>query len=333
MIGVMQRISQTVVSVALLPDTPTTQPMPPIVFHSPLFSGLFFPLGIPAYQLLTTLLLAFLAWGLFRLLRSLVPDEKPSLPIAHLSAAALFVSFFAIYLAPHRYQSFHWLSGVLPYTFPLIFTIWILVIIFESASRPLRPNYLLPATGLLAFFGAGFSEAGATFLLSALLVTLLLVSALPRFKSTRARWTLPLIWSSAWATFAILLLLLSPSSWERASRYGELAGLFEFLSLTLRYSWDFVRLSLLDLPLPHLALALGAAFLAFLSPSTSKKSLSLEAPGFNGSDYIRTDRRILCPQRSDRKEPAPSPHPRACANHDAPRPLCSFLSIHSLVRV
>lgn len=236
-------------------------------FSLTLFAGLFFPLGVPGLQALTGLVLTLFLWGLYRLARLLSEAAQLKSPTSLLLTFSALVAFFAIYIAPLRYQSFYWLTGTLPYTFPLIATIWILVLLGEHTTRDGRASYLLPLLGALAFFGAGFSESGAAFLLTALI--LLLAGAFcyrPNAQWAR-RLRLPAAWALAWAVLAVLILLLSPSSWERAGRYGELAGLFEFFGLTLGFSWDFVRFSLLDLPLPHLALAAGSIFLAFLHPA------------------------------------------------------------------
>ena len=236
-------------------------------FSLTLFAGLFYPLGVPGLQALTVLVLSLFLWGLYRLARLLSEAAKLKSPISLLLAFSALAAFFAIYIAPLRYQSFYWLTGTLPYTFPLIATIWVAVLLGEHAISKGRPPYLLPLLGALAFFGAGFSEAGVAFLVTALV--LLLVGAYHyRHKTEWARrLKFPTVWALAWALLAALILILSPSSWERAGRYGELAGLFEFVGLTLSFSWDFVRFSLLDLPLPHLALAAAATFLALIRPA------------------------------------------------------------------
>ncbi len=236
-------------------------------FSLTLFAGLFYPLGIPGLQILTSLIVLALSFGLYRALRLLAQTINLEVLQPILLIAAGLVTFFAIYIAPLRYQSFYWLIGILPYTVPLIFGLWIAVLIGEQSQRDNRPASLLPLLGALAFFGAGFTESGAAFLLTILIFLL----ALTIFYSRRAEWAqrllLPTLWSLAWAVLAALILLVSPASWERAGRYGELAGFFEWIGLTLHYSWDFVRFSILDLPLPHFALAATAAFLAFLNPS------------------------------------------------------------------
>lgn len=236
-------------------------------FSLTLFAGLFYPFGIPALQILTLLVIVFLSWGLCRLVRLLAKFVQLNSSATHLLAFASLVAFFAIYIAPLRYQSFYWLTGTLPYTFPLITAIWVAVLLGENAISKGRSPYLLPLLGMLAFFGAGFSESGAAFLVAALT---LLIAAAFRYRHN-AEWArrlkLPIVWTLAWALLAVLILLLSPSSWERAGRYGELAGLFEFIGLTLSFSWDFVRFSLFDLPLPHLALAAAATFLALIRPA------------------------------------------------------------------
>jgi hypothetical protein len=235
-------------------------------FSSTIFGGIFFYLGIPGLQVITLFVLVALTWGFHRGLENLAKIANLSIQKPIILAFAALVVFFSIYIAPLRYQSFYWLNGILPYTIPLLIGIWVATLLVEQASTNSRSPYVLPLLGALSFFGGGFSEAGAAFLLSLLFIILILAT----FYRRKSKWAAPLIfpvlWSLAWAIAAVLILLLSPAAWERASRYGELAGFVEFVGLTLRYSWDFVRFSILDLPLPHLALAATAAFLALINP-------------------------------------------------------------------
>jgi hypothetical protein len=240
-------------------------------FSSTIFGGIFFYLGIPGLQVITLFVLAALTWGFHRGLENLAKIANISIQKPIIFAFAALVAFFSIYIAPLRYQSFYWLNGILPYTIPLVIGIWVATLIFEQASTNSRSPYILPLLGALSFFGGGFSEAGAAFLLSVLFIILILATIYRRKSKWAAPVILPVLWSLAWAIAAVLILLLSPAAWERASRYGELAGFIEFVGLTMRYSWDFVRFSILDLPLPHMALAATAAFLALINPHELSK--------------------------------------------------------------
>lgn len=247
-------------------------------FSLTLFAGLLFPFGLPGLQVLTLIVIATLFLGLANILKLLSEFLNLGLPKTIRLAGAALVTYFAIYIAPHQYQSFYWLIGILAYTAPLLFTLWIIILIGRSGQRETRAVHTFPLLGLLAFFAGGFSEAGTAYLLT-ILAIILFVSLFFREKTLWAqRLLIPAIWGLSFALLAALILALAPTSWERFSRYGEQADLVQFVGLTIRYSWDFVRLSIQDLPLPHLALAATASLLAFLSPHAEAKSQSERNP-------------------------------------------------------
>jgi len=244
-------------------------------FSLTLFSALIFPLGITGLKLMTMFGLIFFSLGVqhvfsqFADLFSIKIDKKIVI------AGSFLIAFFSIYIAPIRYQSFYWLTGFLPYTLPLIIAIWIAAIILKAGNTEKPALYTRPLLGALAFFGAGFSEAGAAFLLTIIIFLLATVFLFRNEHKWATRMLIPSLWALAFATLSVTILLLSPASWERVSRYGEMAGAFEFIQLTLKYSWDFVRLSLADLPLPHLVVAASAVLLSLLHVEDKHTSSSI----------------------------------------------------------
>ncbi|MQC26465.1 MAG: hypothetical protein DWG76_03330 [Chloroflexi bacterium] len=237
----------------------------PSRYSANLFAGLMLPIGIPGLQAMTLIVIALLTGGLYRLLGHLAhfADLRLSAP-ARLTLAVL-VSYFSIYLAPHRYQTFYWRTGLLTYTCALLSCIWLLVLLADHGRRAANPPWSRPLIGLIAFFGAGFSEAGNVLMVTTLLF-LVVLCFWARTRDARARRLLPVaVFALAFALLGTALLVFSPSAATRALRYGPPAAPLEFIRLNLRYTWDFIRLSLLDLPLPHLAVAITAALLGALS--------------------------------------------------------------------
>jgi multisubunit Na+/H+ antiporter MnhB subunit len=116
---------------------------------------------------------------------------------------------------------------------------------------------------LLAFLGGGFTESGAAYLATALILYLLAARVWRQKAWAQNSWRLAMV-ALAFTGLAMLMLTLSPTAHLRLDRYGEPAGFFEFWGLSFWYAFGFVRQSLLSFPLPHLALMLSAGALALL---------------------------------------------------------------------
>jgi len=228
-----------------------------------LVSGLLYQAGVIGVQSMTPLAVAALLSGLVWTLNNIKRISNLAIaPLAILLFAAI-ILYYTIYTAPHLYQSFYWRSGFLPYTAPLVLSTWIFALITTQCllDKPSRLIIILLAG--LSFVAGGFSEAGSAYLATAL--SLYVIAA---FVYRKQHWAKQSISSAgislAFVILAMIMLVLSPTSGMRMARYGEPSSLLELPSLVLYFTYQFVRLSFLDLPLPHLALIVTFASLGYL---------------------------------------------------------------------
>jgi hypothetical protein len=182
-----------------------------------------------------------------------------SIPNSALGVFALITLYYSIYLAPLLYQSLYWRSASLPYFSPIVMGVLIFALITHQGIREKNSTTLTIAIGILSFLAGGFSEAGCATLTTALSIYVGL-SWLFR-KQTWAKRTLPVAITALMATLlSMVVLISSPTTTYRVGLYGEPAKFIDLPALIWKFSFDFVKFSFLDLPLPHFVL-LGTSFL------------------------------------------------------------------------
>lgn len=224
-------------------------------------AGLFGPL---ANGVLPGLAIALWLAGMLLALRALAKAFGFRLGLPEAGTASLGLVFFAFYLAPDLVQILYWRSGMLPYLAPLIANTFLLAILLGEFSRT-RFN---PLTGglvlLLAFLAGGFSEAGAAFQTSFLLLLLMGGLAAARFGRAGApRSTLLTSIALAGTLLALAALFLSPTNRIRMENSPPPPDLAALLSMSADHSAIFIHSSLKSFPTPFIVILAFSACLAF----------------------------------------------------------------------
>lgn len=173
---------------------------------------------------------------------------------------ALLLAFLTIHQAPDRYQSVFWRSGMVTYFAPLVFYCFGAAFIIDQVFNPGRKWPLMAALILVAslfFLSGGLSETTLALQTGALLLAL---AATWFFVHTENRQRLlALLATGSIASFiSLLVVFLSPGNTNRLTSMPDHPGLIDLAGYSLRFGWDFIRLSIGTLPTPTiLTLALG----------------------------------------------------------------------------
>ncbi len=191
--------------------------------------------------------------------------------------AATLLLFYTLYLSPHRFQILYWRSGVLPYSWTIIFGLYILGLITSQLTREQPSKNILYTTVFVSFLSGGFSEIGSAFLFSG--VTLLLLVAW--FEKRRSKeWAVKAFSTilTAWVflLMALVALAVSPSNARYVDLNRDPNNPFLVPFLSMRYAFDFILYSLLGLPLPHAILFLAFIGIGILSRFTGNISYEIK---------------------------------------------------------
>jgi hypothetical protein len=227
------------------------------------FSGLFYYLGIFGVQIMTLLNITALALGLYWCLVNIKKISGVAIANSSLAIFTLITIYYSIYLAPHLYQSVYWRSGSLPYFQPLVLGVFVFALITLQGVRARPSSGLTIAIVPLSFLAGGFSEAACVTLTTMLAFYL---GATWFFRTQAwAKRSFPIAAVALVSTLiSMVVLISSPTTAHRVGLYGEPASLVELPVLILRYSFDFVKFSFKDLPLPHLAIMVTSFLLGYL---------------------------------------------------------------------
>ena len=234
-----------------------------------IFAGLLQAFDVAGTQWMTPLTILFwiagliwLTWNVARL-----AGFRPAPPLMAFFAALIL--YFSFYLTPHLYQSLYWRTGLLTYTTPLVLMIWLFVLITRQGLLPGPSKREAALAGLLSFLAGGCSEAAATVLVSSLAMY---VGAALIFR--RQSWAQKTLWIAIFALFfgiaAMGLLIFSPTTQIRRSRYGDPTPLLELPRLIFNYTYAFFVLAVKDYH--HLLIALISALAGFVYPVTGERS-------------------------------------------------------------
>jgi len=228
-----------------------------------LFSGLLYYLGVFGVQIMSPLNIVLLAVGLYLCFLNIKKITSTSIPNSSLAIFTLLTTYYSIYLAPHLYQSLYWRSGSLPYFEPIVIGIFVFVLITHQSVREKPAVGLMIITALLSFLAGGFSEAACAALTTSLACY---VGTAWFFRKQKwAKQSLPIaILVLVFALLSMVVLISSPTTASRVALYGQTASLTELPSLILKMSYNFIKYSFLDLPLPHLAIIATSFLLGYL---------------------------------------------------------------------
>jgi len=222
-------------------------------------------MGIFGVQMMTPLFILFWVLGLFLVLNNIGKIVKFSYSKWITLLVSAVAVYYSLYLAPHIYQILYWRSGLLPYTAAIVIGIWVFYLITRQSvlDKPSRLSMFL--IGALALLAGGFSEAGSTYL-AAVFGIYLILSGIGLYK--RQEWARKTFASAGIALIfiivAMVLLISSPTSQVRMDRYGDPTPLTQLPILVISLSLGFIKLSFMDLPLPHLVIILTFLLLGYL---------------------------------------------------------------------
>jgi len=186
--------------------------------------------------------------------------------------------FFLILLAPNRFQTIYWRSGLLTYTLPLLSITWLAGLILAGSAKPVNAGRLI-AVGLLAVFTAGCSETAAMLLIGGLALGLL--AALLIRSPRRSAWLALLGAALFGALLALVVMILSPAVRLRQANVGEPASLLLTLGLAFKFGLAFIYNTLKSTPLPVLVWLIfsGALTYHFWPRAGLKRSAALRWAG------------------------------------------------------
>lgn len=236
------------------------------------FSGVLYFLGVLGVQIMTPLNILFLFTALFWTLvniKKILNSSTPKTSIALISAIAI---YYSIYLTPHLYQSLYWRSGSLPYFAPLVFSVLIFALIMCQSVLEIPSRLVGIVVGLFAFLAGGFSEAGCATLVTALMFYIAFAWVF-RKDPWAKRSLFTAVIALAFSLIAMIVLISSPTTIHRLDLYGKSATLIELPYLILSFSYDFVKFSFTDMPLPHLAIIGISLSLSYLLYTPGKQPL------------------------------------------------------------
>lgn len=217
-----------------------------------LFSGLFYALGLFGVQVMTLIVILAWALGLFFVfvnVQALLPYKFSRLQLGLITTV---IVYYSVFLIPQLYQSLYWRSGLLPYTAVVALGIWTFVLIAKQTSHSTQSATRVILTAFITFLAGGFSEAGGA-TLTAILAAYVGIAFLFR-KKDWARNSLPIASVALIASIlAVVFLIAAPTNAYRVGLYGKPTSLLAFAGRLLYFTFDFVRFSFLDTPLPQFA--------------------------------------------------------------------------------
>ncbi len=227
-----------------------------------LFSVLFEQLGLVGVQLLPLILLGLSVHSLFLILKTIFQRAGLSarqLALLTFSTVLIYITF---YLAPNQFQVLYWRSGAMPYTTPLIGSLYIFAFLLSQWGKNTVSNhiflfFLVLITGL-------FSESGWAVLFAGLVLGLLFTGW--RVMVGKTTWNQAALLMNAFiaALIALAILMLSPANELRQVNYPERTSLLLVPVYSFIYAADFAVSSIKSFILPtSLLAALFYSFAAF----------------------------------------------------------------------
>jgi hypothetical protein len=222
-----------------------------------------------------------LAWLLIEL--ALLAGETWSKPFALTLSASLI--FFAILLAANLYQTLYWRASIAAHLVPLVLMPYLFLYLAKEIRKTGNfdtPTYAYPLIFVISFIIGDFSEPTAAVMI--MLLVLLLISTWFFHKGKGRGHTLLLLgWALLGGLAALMVMALSPAN---AFRLGTPPPPFpELVSLTLRYTFEYITGTFRNQPLPALVIFLVSfvlfynRYLFFPSLSSDRKNILLVLSG------------------------------------------------------
>ncbi len=204
-----------------------------------------------------------ITWGLalFYLISRLVRPLQYHIFIVILSA--LVILFFSLYLSPNPYQNLYWLSAINPYLTPVVLATFILGCIFNVAIATKFSFLNALELIILSWLAGGFSEAAAVWLLSIwgiVFTWLFLFKRGTLFQKLK----IPLMFVLISTLLAIVILLVCPTNAQESAHFNR-PGFGSAILQSLKYGWEFIRVSVKVTPLPFAVVFSYGVWLGTLS--------------------------------------------------------------------
>ncbi len=235
-----------------------------------LLGGLFYLPGIFGTRILAGLIIILWIVGLLWVVSS-AGRHFEAWPRGVSLLAVTFLLYYALYLAPQRFQILYWRAGV-HYSFTIVLGLYVLGLITSRGIGKLSSRLVNVAIVPLAFFAGGLSETGCAYLVTAAIIMLAGAWVGKRKKFEWARRALvPALIALISLLAAMVVLILSPSN----SRYDTMAVRSTSLPLvpfiSFQFAFNFIADSLLTLPAPHFVFVVLFGSLSIISSALSQK--------------------------------------------------------------
>jgi len=241
-------------------------------------SGLVYLPGVFGTQIFTAITIMLWLTAIYWVLLNLVKLNNLDVPKSILFLLSGFILYYTLYISPDRFQILYWRSGVIPYSFAIIFGLFLLGLITHQALRQEISKANIILTVIAGLIGGGFSEIGCAFLFGGM--TLLLMAAWRR-KRLKKDWAVNSFSTiqSAWAALLItfIVLIAAPSNSPRYNSMQEGPNnllLVPFFST--RSALFFITHSIKDLPIPHLVLVAFFISLSMLAYTDIQNKLEIK---------------------------------------------------------
>jgi hypothetical protein len=238
-------------------------------------SGIVYLPGVFGTQIFTAITIAIWFAVMYWSLSNLTKLNSMDVPKNILVLFSGLILYYTLYISPDRFQILYWRSGVIPYSYTLIFGLVLIGLITGQMLKKETSKLYAILAALAGLFGGGLSEIGSAFLLAGM--TLLLLTAW-LFKRQKREWAqrsffiIQLAWISLFIAFAALIL--APSN---AARYTTMQegpnNILLVPSWSIRSALFFITYSLKDLPLPHVVMFALFISLSMLTRATMQSQM------------------------------------------------------------
>ena len=195
---------------------------------------------------------------------------------------AVSITYFSILQAPDLYETLYWRAGMTSHFAPLVFMLFLSVFLLKQIrnAREHSPSPWIQALCFIGFFLAGGLSEPPT----ALMITMLFLAVCAAWwwgsGGSRRSALIVLLWSLSGALIALLVMAFAPANLLRLQTAPP--GLFELLTRTLVYPFEFIVDTLRTLPAPTLISMAVPTVLFYVKFANSSQNLSKGAYNWLG---------------------------------------------------